>query len=227
MSSSDDTIFIKSTAKRNGITTLAMGCLAMFLATLGLNFAPEWMFLTFVFALSGAIVTVLIGWFKLREPPHSLQINRDKIHYSHRCGKWQIDWDNVQRIDCPRMTQGMTQSTLDVVGFKLKHYDDFLLNISPRLASHIIVEQRPLLLHEDNASCRTGGCYSNSLFEDKPFTLANGNTLTGVKAILANRMMAVRKLLGYDVFIAASELDREPQDFVALLNDCRSARETL
>ena len=122
------------------------------------------------------------------------------------------------------MSRGLDHDTLELVGFKLKRYDEFLTTISPRLASHIIIEQRPLMVHAQDKSCSTGGCYSSSLFEDKPFVLENGETLTGIKAILANRMTAVRSALGYDVFISASELDREPGEFVGLLRECQVAR---
>ncbi len=79
-------------------------------------------------------------------------------------------------------------------------------------------------MHSEDKSCTTGGCYSNSLFEDKPYQLANGQTVTGIKAILANRMTALRNSLGYDVFLSASELDRSPEAFVNLLRDCQQSR---
>ncbi|GGF61540.1 DUF2982 domain-containing protein [Alteromonas lipolytica] len=224
MSSSDEHILIRSTAKRNGLTTLLLGIGVVLFASVVLAVAPKWLFLPLMFAVSAGIVTLLIGWFKLREPEHSLAIGRDKVSYQHRCGQWKIAWDDIQRVDCPRVNRGLELATLDMVGFKLKRYDDFLLTISPRLASHIIIEQRPLLLHSQDTSCTTGGCYSNSLFEDKPYVLESGQTLTGIKAILANRMMAVREILGYDVFISASDLDREPGEFVGLLRQCQQAR---
>jgi hypothetical protein len=224
MSSSNDCILIRSTAKRNGLTTLLIGVAVLLIASVAMTASPKWLLLPLIFCVSGAIVTILIGWFKLREPEHSLAIDREKVSYSHRCGQWQIAWDDIQRVDCPRVSRGLDHDTLELVGFKLKRYDEFLQTISPRLASHIIMEQRPLLIHGQNKSCSTGGCYSSSLFEDKPFVLENGVTLTGIKAILANRMTAVREALGYDVFISASELDREPVAFVGLLRECQVAR---
>ena len=224
MSSNDDHILIRATAKRNGLTTLLLGVAVLVVASLAMMITPNWLFLPLIFAISGGIVTILIGWFKLREPQHSLAIGRDKVSYQHRCGQWHIAWDDIQRIDCPRVSRGLEFNTLELVGIKLKRYDEFLTTISPRLASHIIIEQRPLLLHSESTSCTTGGCYSSSLFEDKPYTLENGQTLTGIKAILANRMVAVRASLGYDVFISASDLDREPGEFVGLLRECQTAR---
>lgn len=224
MSSTNDTILIKSTAKRNGLTTLIIGAVALLISSSLLVLLPDWLFLVGIFMVSGSIVTLLIGWFKVREPEHSLSMDREQISYQHRYGQWRIAWEDIQRIDCPRIQQGLNHTTLDVVGIKLKHYDAFITAISPRLASHLIMEQRPLLMHSEDKSCTTGGCYSNSLFEDKPYQLANGQTVTGIKAILANRMTALRNSLGYDVFLSASELDRSPEAFVNLLRDCQQSR---
>lgn len=224
MSSTNDTIFIKSTAKRNGLTTLIIGAVALLVSSLLLVLLPDWLFLVGIFMVSGSIVTLLIGWFKVREPEHSLSVDRQQISYRHRCGQWRITWEDIQRIDCPRIRQGLDHTSLDMVGIKLKQYDDFIISCSPRLASHLIMEQRPLLLHSDDKSCATGGCYSSSLFEDKPYQLSNGQTVTGIKAILANRMAALRDILGYDVFLSASELDRSPEAFVTLLRDCQQSR---
>ena len=224
MSSTNDTILIKSTAKRNGLTTLIIGAVALLISSSLLVLLPDWLFLVGIFMVSGSIVTLLIGWFKVREPEHSLSMDREQISYQHRCGQWRIAWEDIQRIDCPRIQQGLNHKTLDVVGIKLKHYDAFITAISPRLASHLIMEQRPLLMHSEDKSCTTGGCYSNSLFEDKPYQLTNGQTVTGIKAILANRMTALRNSLGYDVFLSASELDRSPEAFVTLLRNCQQSR---
>lgn len=64
------------------------------------------------------------------------------------------------------------------------------------------------------------------MFDDNHFTLNNGTVLTGVKAMLANRMAELRKRLGYDVFIATSDIDRTPEEFAALISQCQAARRT-
>ena len=72
MSSTNDTILIKSTAKRNGLTTLIIGAVALLISSSLLVLLPDWLFLVGIFMVSGSIVTLLIGWFKVREPEHSL-----------------------------------------------------------------------------------------------------------------------------------------------------------
>jgi hypothetical protein len=39
--------------------------------------------------------------------------------------------------------------------------------------------------------------------------------------MFANRMSKLRARLGYDIFVAATELDRQEQEFVDLLRQCQ------
>ncbi len=222
--SSVEPIFIKAASKSNGLTSIVLGCLGLVLSALWLSLLPEWLFLAGIFLTSAAIVCLLIGFFKVREPNYSLEIAKDFITYRHRLGSWRIHWDNLQRADCPRIRHGLDHVALETVGFKLKSYTDFLNTISPRLATHLLMEQRPLLLHNSDSNCATGSCYEQSMFDDKHFVLDDGTAITGIKAMLAHRMVELRKRLGYDIFIASSELDREPCDFAALIVQCQNAR---
>ncbi|MCW8109763.1 DUF2982 domain-containing protein [Alteromonas ponticola] len=221
-----DVINIKANSKRNGLVTILLGGGGLGLSVLWLSFMPDALFLAGIFLTSAAIVTLLIGWFKLREPEFSLAITRAEVRYFHRLGKWQLNWDNVQRVDCPRIRRGIEHQELEAVGFKLKDYAPFLRDISPRLATHILMEQRPLLMQQDDDNCQTGMCYGNEMFDDKPVMLANGEQLTGVKAMLANRMSQLRARLGFDVYISTADLDRSAAEFVTFLKQCQQARAT-
>jgi hypothetical protein len=212
-------IQIKAVAKRNGLTTFLIGLMILALAILLLNVLPQAVYLIGVFALSGSIVTMLIGWFKMREPQHSIELSKTHIHYRHRHGKWDLKWANVQRIDIPRVSSGFEQKSLGMVGIKIKSYEPLLQSISPRLATNLLLEQRPLLLL--NAGCATGGCYNNDLIEDDRFKTQSGKLITGIPAMLANRMTKLRASLGYDLYISVAELDRSADEFVALLTQCQ------
>ncbi len=217
-------IFIRASAKRNGITSVVIGLAGLVLSAAWLALAPDWLFLAGVFLTSASIVALLIGWFKLREPDHSIEISPQAIHYHHRLGNWHLDWDNVQRIDCPRVRKGLDHVDLEAIGFRIKDYTPFLRSVSPRLATHLLMEQRPLLFQNDDANCPSGSCYSETMFDDKQFTLSDGEVVTGIKAMLANRMTQLRSRLGFDVFISSSELDRTPAEFSALMRQCQTAR---
>ncbi|MBU2978623.1 DUF2982 domain-containing protein [Alteromonas sp. C1M14] len=227
MSGTDnDPIFVRATSKGNGITTLVIGVVGLVVSALWITMLPEWLFLAGIFLTSASIVTLLIGYFKLREPPFSMEISPDEIRYHHRRGNWLLHWDNIQRIDCPRIQEGLSHTQLDAVGIRIKDYGAFLAGISPRLATHLLMEQRPLLIHQRGNDCASGDCFSQAQFDDKHYVLENGETFTGVKAMLANRMTQLRELLGYDIYISGTDIDREPSAFVALLRQCQTARQT-
>lgn len=217
----DDLIQIRATSKRNGLTSILIGCVGLIVALLLLSLLPKDAYLVGIFAISASIVSLLIGWFKIREPIFSIEISRHTIFYRHRHGQWQVDWQNVHRIDTPKISAGLEQKPLGMVGIRLKDYQPLLDSISPRLATNLLLEQRPLLLQGDRG-CNTGACYSADMIEDDVHKLPDGTVLKGIKAMLANRMGKLRQLLGYDLFISAAELDRDTEEFVALLRQCQS-----
>jgi len=220
-------IYIRAASKSNGITSIVLGGIGLLISLLWIAYLPEWLFLAGIFMTSAALVCLLIGYFKVREPNFSLEIAKDYITYRHRLGTWRIHWDNLQRADCPRVRHGLDHVPLETIGFKVKSYSDFLLTISPRLATHLLMEQRPLLMQSNDENCASGSCYEQSMFDDKPYTMEDGTVIKGVKAMLAHRMVELRKRLGFDIFISSSELDREAQDFAALIAQCQRARQTL
>lgn len=217
-------IYIRANSKRNGITSIIIGVIGVLLSMLWFAVMPDWLFLAGIFLTSASIVALLIGYFKLREPEHSIEISTDAIRYHHRLGNWYIDWDNVQRVDCPRVRRGIEHVDLETIGFRIKDYGPFLKTVSPRLATHLLMEQRPLLFQNKEENCPSGSCYEQSMFDDKHFTLPDGEVYTGIKAMLANRMTQLRERLGFDVFVSSSELDRSPGEFVSLMRDCQQAR---
>lgn len=222
---SEASIYIKAASKSNGITSLVIGAVGLVIAALWLSFMPDWLFLAGIFITSAALVCLLVGYFKLREPDYSLEIAKDYITYQHRLGSWRIHWDNLQRADCPRVRHGLEHVPLETVGFKLKSYTDFLHTISPRLATHLLMEQRPLLMQNTDENCASGSCYEQSMFDDKQYVMEDGTVINGIKAMLAHRMVELRKRLGFDIFIASSELDRDAQDFARLIASCQQARQ--
>lgn len=219
-----DSIFIRAASKSNGITSIVLGVLGLVVSALWLSFLPEWLFLAGIFITSAALVCLLIGYFKIREPDYSLEIAKDYITYRHRLGSWRIHWDNLQRADCPRVRHGLEHVPLQTIGFKIKSYTDFLNTISPRLATHLLMEQRPLLMQGEDENCASGSCYQQSMFDDKHYMMDDGTTIKGIKAMLAHRMVELRKRLGFDIFISSSELDRDADEFAALIMKCQAAR---
>jgi hypothetical protein len=77
------------------------------------------------------------------------------------------------------------------------------------------------LTNEELKSCSTGQCGAAELLEDDVYKAADGTTYKGIQAMFANRMVKLRARLGFDIFIASSDLDRSESEFVALLKQCQ------
>jgi hypothetical protein len=218
-------IQIRSQGKRNIIVCALLGMLGLFLAILVLVLLPKTFYLVGIFLISAALVSLLLAWVKFREPSFSWLLSKDSMVYQHRHGSWTLSWHNIQRVDVPNVSQGMGSQSLDMVAIKIKDYPEFLQNISPRLMTNILMEQRPLLFYNmpanSDQNCSSGNCYNDELLENDYFKDDKGQEYKGIQAMFANRMTKLRQRLGYDVFVSSTELDRSGAEFVILLNKCQ------
>jgi hypothetical protein len=216
-------IEIKSQVKRNVIVSLLFGLVGLCLAMIAFSVLPKSLYLIGIFLTSASLVALMIAWVKYREPEFSFLLSKSSIVYKHRHGQWQLDWHNIQRIDVPKVTYQLEHKPLDMVAIKIKDYSVFLKQVSPRLMTNVLLEQRPLLFHDMPASkdCASGSCHSDDMLEHDYFKDSNGVEYKGIQAMFANRMTKLRARLGYDIFIPGSELDRPEKEFVDLLRQCQ------
>ncbi|MFT4994921.1 MAG: hypothetical protein ACI965_001963 [Paraglaciecola sp.] len=215
-------IQIRAGSKHNILTSLLLGVFGLIAAVIVAAWLPEQFYLFSIFLTGASLVALLISWFKFREPMHSVELSRTTIRYLHRHGQWQVAWENIHRIDVPTVQKGLGQKKLAMVGIKIKDYRPFLADISPRLMSNILMEQRPLLLHSTGLERISDNSYGDSLLEDDRYKTEDGKVLYGIQAMFANRMGKLRQGLGYDLFISVADLDRSEQDFVTLLKECQA-----
>ncbi|MFQ3248540.1 MAG: hypothetical protein ACI9O6_000342 [Glaciecola sp.] len=217
-----DSIFIRAASTHNGLTSILIGSGLILLGAFVCIVLPQILFLPGVFIISGGIVGLIIGWFKLKEPMYSLELSREYLIYNHRRGKWRISWDNIQRIDVPRITKGIEQVELEMIGFRLRDPDTFLDEISPRLITYLLMEQRPLTMQNLDSNCASGQCYGSDMIDDEKFIRSDGTNIRGVLAMFGHRMKKLRQQLGYDIFISSNEIDRDVNKFLSLLKDCQA-----
>ncbi|MDD1794740.1 DUF2982 domain-containing protein [Enterovibrio makurazakiensis] len=148
-----------------------------------------------------------------------LSFSLSDMHLQHHTpkGGWSVKWRDIREIGIPSVsTQGWHQP-MPWLGIKLKDYEPLLDGISFRLASHIIMEQRGLLLTAYRRSeTQRKTKLEDMMFDDTPYVGASGKVYKGLVAMLANRMKYTRELLGYDVFVSEDLLDRPLEDFVGL-----------
>jgi hypothetical protein len=218
-----ESIFIKAASSHNAMTSILIGSGLVLAGAFACVALPKLFFLPGVFIISGGIVGLIIGFFKLREPEYSLELTREHIIYYHRRGKWRVSWENIQRIDVPRVTKGMAQVDLEMIGFQLRDADIFLDEISPRLITYLLMEQRPLTMQNRAQNATSGRSYGADMIEDETFLRTSGETVKGVSAMFGHRMGKLRNQLGYDIFISTNEIDRDVKKFISLLKDCQDS----
>jgi hypothetical protein len=213
---------IKPLANRHSLLFSILGGTSAFLSLFVLLAFPKLPALPFYLMLGAALFTLLIGILKHLEPKVSLRLCPNYLQFFHRYGQWTLAWSDIQRIDIPRLglTDGYQQ--LAYIGIKLTSQHRLLSTISLRLASRILLEQRPILMQVLSSDCPDGRCPSELMFETDPYTDDKNETHTGLLAMLGNRMTQLREKLGFDIYIPENALDRDAESFVLLLRQYHS-----
>jgi hypothetical protein len=218
-----EAIYIRSSASTNGMTTLLVGIAVALVGTAIVLLLPALFFLVGILFLSGSIIAFVMGYYKLREPKYSLEITKEAIVYHHRKGNWRIDWENIQRVDVPRVHKGLEHVELEMVGFRLRDPERFINDISLRLITHLLMEQRPLITQVVVSDCNSGQCHGDDIIDDVKYKCEDGSMLTGITAMFANRMRKLQQGIGYDIYVSVNELDRDCPEFVKLLRECQES----
>lgn len=218
---SETELTIRPYSKRNGVTLTLIGVVC---AVLGLSFT---LFFTQMFAMglvfTGIGMTCLVlGIAKLYEPEVSLRLTPSGLDYYHRRGRWHIDWDNIHRLDIARVSQNLDLIELPYIGFKLNQINPLLDCISPRLATGLLTEQRPLLM---TAATQDEDLQELEKFLGVEFTplVVNGERYKGVLAMFGHRTQTLNSQLGYHIYLPHDCLDRSPREFISLINEWRQA----
>lgn len=215
---------VRPLAKRNGLVFCLAGVGIIVLALLMRLTAIDlpWQVWAIVLAFSGFLL--LLGVAKITEPEVSLLITPSDIRYLHRRGTWRVDWDNIVRFDVPRVHRGLDLEDLPYVGIRIENEDLFLAEVSPRLAVHLVNEQRHLLTMALRREQPELGDYSDYFDIPTRYVSRQGIEYNGIKAMFATRMQQLRQLLGYDIYISESALDRPLDEFCSHLRELREHR---
>ncbi|WP_372872345.1 DUF2982 domain-containing protein [Shewanella sp.] len=203
-----DDLVIVPYGKRNGITLTLASAVLFSIALWVFLFAKTLFGLGIVLFALGA-VGMILGYARVSQPPVSLRGDPTGLFYFHRRGQYGLSWDNIARIDVPRVSQGLESLDLPFIGIKLKRINPLLDVISPRLATGLLSEQRPLLMTAaaQDESLETLEAQLGAEFT--PF-VADGERYRGVLAMFGHRTVILEKHLGYHLFIASDALDDEP-----------------
>lgn len=218
------THYIRPNTKRNGsvLLILGVGGLALVLAIHTQIEIPWPIRLTLC---SVSLVMFVLGVGKLMEPEVSFEITPQQLRYLHFRGSWQLDWSAIQRFDIPSRRKGLDLVELPFLGIRLRSYDAFLGQLSPRLAVHLMYQQRPLMLQLLRTEMPTHRNYLEYVEAVDYYVGDSGQTFRGVIATFAKRMTLMREMLGYDLFVPQNAFDRPLPEFIAHLKALQATRQ--
>ncbi|WP_371833603.1 DUF2982 domain-containing protein [Shewanella sp. H8] len=212
---SDEQMLISPYSKRNGITLSIVGAVSL-LASLIIFIGFKGFFVLGMLCFALGSVGLILGFAKLYQPAVSFKLTTEGVEFFHRRGQVFIEWHNIQRVDSVRVNQNMELIELPYIGVKLKQINPILDCISPRLATGLLTEQRPLLM---TAATQDEDLQSLEGYLGVEYTplLVNGDRYRGVLAMFGHRCQTLHEQLGYHLYLSTDSLDREPKEFVALL----------
>lgn len=214
---------IRPHTKRNGSLFILVGSGAFILIHLiHLELSLPWPIRFCISAFS--LIAIVLGIGKLVEPDTSLEISPEFIRYLHFRGSWELPWEDLVRFGVPIITRGLKQHQTPYLGLKLRRYDRFLSQLSPRLAVHLIHQQRALMMQALRSEMPAHRSYTDYIEMTDFYTCENGKSYRGLLATFAVRMTLMREMLGYDIFIPQNALDRPLDEFISHLKDLQATR---
>ncbi|MGY0613697.1 DUF2982 domain-containing protein [Vibrio sp. FJH11] len=176
--------------------------------------------------LSVILMAIIVGFAVLMIKKSQVRFTLTATHFQQHLfkGGWVVRWRNVESIGICSYQQDGWYQPLPWIGVRLKHYSPYLNAICPRIATEILLSQRALLY----LGARQNKCeekFEDMVLDPNPYISSSGVRYDGLLAMLANRMRYQRNFYGYDIFISASDLDREAEDFVGLTRRYLAAAE--
>jgi len=151
---------LRSQGSKNGMEILLVGSFGLVFIMLVNLLRPGTISILEIFLVSVSLVAVFIGFLKTQEPFYSLIITEQLLTYHHKYGSWSLNRENLHHSGIPKAEHGLEYLELNAVGIKLRDTDDFLMDISPRLAGKLLIEQRRLFMQVVQKHCKNGNCPS-------------------------------------------------------------------
>ncbi|EGQ9149438.1 DUF2982 domain-containing protein [Vibrio parahaemolyticus] len=208
----------KSDSPINRLIFLLVALITLFLVVI----SPGWK----QAMLSVILMAIIVGFAVLMIKKSQVTFTLTASHFQQHLfkGGWVVRWRNIESIGICSYQQDGWHQPLPWIGIRLKHYSPYLDAICPRIATEILLSQRALLY----LGARQNHCeekFEDMVLDPQPYTSKAGKQYDGLQAMLANRMKYQREFYGYDVFISASDLDREADEFVGLTRRYLAAAE--
>lgn len=215
-------VYIKSDSKKHGYSLSLYGALALAGLIILYIEMQQSAHLPLMFLMACALLALMLGIFKIQEPEVSFLLNHKGVFYQHKRGFLLIEWSNIQRVGVPKITQGLEMTELAYVGIRLKDNESLLSQVSLRLMSHVLLEQRAVLHRYLRDGCSTCESLTEVSLNTDPYITKNGQNVKGLRGMFGHRMSVLKMYSGYDIFLPESSLDRPAHEFVKLLMHMQS-----
>lgn len=212
----NDIITINPNSKRNQISLISIGGLLIFAVVAFIPSYWQQANLVLSFLLCVGLIVFFIGVLKYLEPETSYTLTRKSLAYQHKYGGFEIDWQDIQRIAQVKEQSFWQEDKLPFIGVNLKNRDKFLATLSPRLASRLIHEQRPLTTYAVRHNLIK---FEQGIMNFEPYKYGN-KIIKGPIAAFCHHGQALKDAFGYDIFLPISSFDRELDEFMELLEAC-------
>lgn len=213
-------ITIKAQANNHAIFLLLIGWTFLLITLLVSQYYWQSLKLVFLVLVLVALVIIFTGLTKIIQPKFSYYITPKKLEYRHIYGKWQLSWQQIQKIRPITEVYGIDTITLPYLGIRLVSLDMLEKQISPRLANRLIHEQQPLLKF---AFVQQLLSFEQIQLNFTPFTLQSGLQISGPVSAFLHHCQSLQSALGYHLYLPETSMDRELNDFQQLLVQCQQA----
>lgn len=211
-----DEIKIKPIANYHGQFLMVSGFFLLVVTlVIGINYWQQYS-LVIVSLILISLVTFFIGLVKKLEPIYSLVLTPKGILYRHKYGSWQLEWLQIQRIGDIKVLSGFEHHQLPYVAIKIKTIEPLISSISPRLASRLIHEQRPLTVMAIRQKLLA---FDQGLINFTPFKF-NNTEIKGPIAAFLHHSESLHKAYGYHLYLPTSAFDRDLADSLTLIKQC-------
>jgi hypothetical protein len=207
----------RAATARGGVKTLILSALSLLLWLLMLLLQPDLFSSTsWVLLLLCPLLGLIAGYAKLTEPFYVIELDAEGFSYVHHKGRWRIAWQSFSFVSVPQLSG----KDMAYIGIKLTNYDSFLQQLQPRLAAHLLMEQRHLVIAALSRNCPSGTCPTELMVELGEFSTRT-QQYTGVIAMFGRRMQLLKQLTDFELFIPVSAIGSNPADFCRKVNQTR------
>jgi len=150
------------------------------------------------------------------EPRHSLSLSLQRLRYFHRYGQWSVQWNNISRVFQPSFSEGLERKHIPYIAIKLNNLENIAQQISPRLASRLIHEQRGLMI----LACQLGEISPEQLqLNMANYKMPAGYAITGPIAAWLHQADALAQAYGGHLFIPLNCTYQSADELTALIRE--------